>query len=177
MTPRGPSTPEAKAGVAMNSLRHGLRSAAIVIPGESDEEWLAFREAVFDDYAPLGPVEEALTQRAAEALWRLRRVSRAEAQAVVDRAKARHRVIRFRQDVQAHPAVPEQHKSLFEPDAVPGYAPVPADRDLEPLIRYEAHLARQFYQADHELEARRARREGRASPLARLDVTAPEPSP
>ena len=46
--------------------------------------------------------------------------------------------------------------------------PHPAETDR--LVRYEAHLSRQFYQALHELEAQQARRRGQAAPLARVDV-------
>ncbi len=47
---------------------------------------------------------------------------------------------------------------------------VPADYNLNKIIRYEAHLNRQLYQALHELEARQARRRGQPAPLARVDV-------
>ncbi len=39
-------------------------------------------------------------------------------------------------------------------------------------MRYESHLNRQLYQALHELEALKARRQGQAAPLARIDVQA-----
>jgi hypothetical protein len=44
------------------------------------------------------------------------------------------------------------------------------EADLQRISRYEAHLSRQMYQALHELEALQTRREGKAAPLARLDV-------
>jgi hypothetical protein len=42
--------------------------------------------------------------------------------------------------------------------------------NLQAISRYEAHLSRQMYQALHELEALQTRRDGKAAPLARLDV-------
>jgi len=171
MTTTGPRTPAGKAAVALNSIRHGLRCVAIAIPGvESDDEWQTFRDAIFDDYEPVGPVEEALAQRAAEALWRLRRINRAESQAVVDRAAGRERKKKSREDLHASGVLPEIYKDAFRPETLPGFVPIPDDGDIATLIRYEAHLARQFYQAEHELEARRNRREGHPSPLARLDL-------
>jgi len=44
------------------------------------------------------------------------------------------------------------------------------EADLQRISRYEAHLFRQMYQALHELEALQTRRDGKAAPLARLDV-------
>lgn len=47
---------------------------------------------------------------------------------------------------------------------------LPADDTLQKVARYEAHLWRGLAQALHELEALQARRSGRSSPLARIDV-------
>ena len=47
---------------------------------------------------------------------------------------------------------------------------LPDDKTLEKVMRYEAHLNRQFNQTLHELEARQVRRQGGVAPLARLDV-------
>ncbi len=47
---------------------------------------------------------------------------------------------------------------------------LPGEADLQKISRYEAHLSRQMYQALHELEALQAGRDGKAPPLARVDV-------
>jgi hypothetical protein len=47
---------------------------------------------------------------------------------------------------------------------------LPGEHDLQKIVRYEAHLSRQMYQALHELEALQTRRGGKAAPLARVDV-------
>ena len=53
---------------------------------------------------------------------------------------------------------------------------LPPGTELDKIVKYEAHLRRQFYQAMHELEARQKQRRGEATPLARLDVQGvPEP--
>ena len=49
---------------------------------------------------------------------------------------------------------------------------IPTGEDLAKIMRYEAHLNRQLYQAMHELEALNARRQGQAAPLARIDLQA-----
>lgn len=48
---------------------------------------------------------------------------------------------------------------------------LPPEQTLERIMRYEAHLHRQWVQTIHELEALQARRKGERTPLARLDVT------
>jgi hypothetical protein len=50
---------------------------------------------------------------------------------------------------------------------------LPHPLDLDKVIRYEAHLTRQLYQALHELEAMRAARRGQPAPLLRVDVQGP----
>jgi len=47
---------------------------------------------------------------------------------------------------------------------------LPHPNDIDKIIRYEAHLSRQLYQALHELESMRAARRGQPAPLHRVDV-------
>src|SRR5262245_30249554 len=75
----GPRTGAGKAIVRLNAVRHGLRAAAVVVPGfESPAEWEAFRAGVVTSLKPEGALAEALADRAAGLLWRLKRVERAE---------------------------------------------------------------------------------------------------
>lgn len=76
----GPRTGAGKAIVRLNAVRHGLRAAAVVVPGfESPAEWEAFRAGVVESLEPVGALAEALADRAAGLLWRLKRAERAEA--------------------------------------------------------------------------------------------------
>jgi hypothetical protein len=76
----GPRTGAGKALVRMNPLRHGLTTAAVVVPGiESPAEWERFRAEVVASLNPIGSLQEQLAGRAAGLLWRLRRVERFEA--------------------------------------------------------------------------------------------------
>ena len=47
---------------------------------------------------------------------------------------------------------------------------LPHPLDIDKIIRFEAHLNRQLYQALHQLEAMRAERHGQSTPLLRVDV-------
>ena len=189
----GPNTPEGKAIVSMNATRHGLRAAALVIPGvESEHEWESFHAEVLDSLAPQGAVESALASRIAELMWRIRRVPRAE-QSFIATEQRRIDTIEYRKDMsdaveKRHPTEVDMEQitprlmilgsSLAQlPRVSPAPRRLPAEAPLQNLIRYEAHLNRQIVQTLHELEALQSRRNGQPSPLARIDVAhAVEPS-
>jgi len=89
--------PKSDVGRAMtrfNALRHGLTSAAPVIPGvETVDEWQSHRESIVANLAPVGATETALAERIAALAWRLRRVERYESVAIaVGRERVDHDV-------------------------------------------------------------------------------------
>ncbi len=139
---RGPKTVAGKARVSLNALTHGVTSARLVVPGERREDWAAHRRRILDDLAPVGPVEEALAERVASALWRLQRVTGYEEAAIAERHDLELASARL----------------------------LPHPLDIDKIIRYEAHLSRQLYQALHALEAMQAERRGQSAPLLRVDV-------
>jgi hypothetical protein len=136
-----PKTRQSKPGRRHNPTRFGIHSADPVIPGiERLEDWKAHREGIVTSSAPVGYHETELAGRMALLLWRLDRVNTYE-QAEYARANAGHEDFRL-----------------------------PAGNELDKIMRYEAHLSRQYYQAKHELEVLQKQRRGEATPLARLDV-------
>lgn len=76
---RGPVTPEGKARAAMNALRHGLCSAAVLAPGEDPAAFEALLAALRAEHAPADATAELLVQRLAVTLWKLARCDRLEA--------------------------------------------------------------------------------------------------
>lgn len=146
-----------------NSVRHGLRTVAIVIEAfESAEDWEQFRAEGIDALAPDNLVEYAIAERIVEHLWRLRRGGRAEAQMI--------RIDDAANDKMARDLAGTFH--AFTP--VRRLLPEPAH--MEQVIRYEAHHGRRLSQALRDLEALQERRKGNPTPLARLDITGlPEP--
>jgi len=122
-----------------------MSSPRPVVPGESSIEWEAHRRAIVDDLAPEGPVETALAERVALGFWRLRRVPAYEEAAIAERQR-----------------LPMASARLL-----------PSPLDIDKVIRYEAHLTRQLGHALHELEAMRAERRGRPTPLLRVDTLSP----
>jgi hypothetical protein len=78
----GPKTPEGRATSKMNALKHGIFSKEVLVQGlnikESRRELSALHERFWQQYSPVGPVEEMLVGQIVTAYWRLRRVLRAE---------------------------------------------------------------------------------------------------
>ncbi len=74
----GPNTPQAKAIVSANAVKHGLRAQHVVIDGESQDEFNEFRDESIRHFAPVGFLEQLLADRITAAFWRLRRVAMIE---------------------------------------------------------------------------------------------------
>lgn len=173
-SPPGALTLEPAHAVALNSVRHGLRTLALVIPGiESLDEWREFSAEAASALAPEGAIESALAERIVELLWRGRRVARAEQRLIEDEYE--RLLIMERRRIEHARAVREElagnfYASAYDPEPREVAPPLlAADSALSPILRYEAHLSRQLYRAMHELEALQAARNGRAVPLIRLD--------
>jgi hypothetical protein len=64
--------------VRLNPLRHGLLARDVVLPGEDTDAFEELWNRVRADLSPMGPIEELLADRVVNALWRLRRLARAE---------------------------------------------------------------------------------------------------
>ena len=75
----GPSTPEGRAAVRLNGLKHGLCAATVVVPGEDPAQFEALLDAYRAEYQPATPSAEFLVRQVAMADWRLLRLHRIEA--------------------------------------------------------------------------------------------------
>lgn len=69
----GPRSAAGRAKAATNALAHGLCAAGPVLPGEPPAGWEQHRAGVLAALGPVGGLEEALAERVAACLWRLRR--------------------------------------------------------------------------------------------------------
>ena len=74
----GPRSAAGKAVVAGNAIRHGLLSRHLIVAGESQEEFAELLRLLTDEFRPVGLVEHALVERVGIAIWRQRRLVRAE---------------------------------------------------------------------------------------------------
>ncbi len=78
----GPKTERGKRTVARNAIKHGILAREVVITAgdgkESSEEFQALVEQLWEQYEPVGVVEELLVKTIANGWWRKARVLRAE---------------------------------------------------------------------------------------------------
>src|SRR5215203_2387700 len=75
----GPKTPEGKAAVRLNALKHGLLSQEILLPGEDEEALRELGESLRAELQPVGELENLLVDRIIASYWRLLRLGRVEA--------------------------------------------------------------------------------------------------
>src|SRR4051794_32411696 len=183
----------AKRAVRLNGLSHGLLSHDVVLPGEDEAAFEMFRDELFADLAPSGPVEALLAERVIHSAWRLRRAARAEV-AILHRGMHNVRIGRLaakvrsferpalaRLDCLDEPIISDRGSHARATRAL-DHAYFERDRDevllggaieadaqsgfaLGLLARYEAGLERSLYRALHELRDLQAPRLDRAAPV------------
>ena len=73
---------DGKVVASRNALRHGLRSNQLLLDGEDPEEFAELKSDLLEALAPVGAVELSLAERIVIAIWRQRRIARAEAAAL-----------------------------------------------------------------------------------------------
>jgi hypothetical protein len=70
----GPKSPEGKALSRMNAVTHGLTATLALLPGEDPQEYHELLETLRKRYSVADKLQEMLVTRAANLMWRLRRV-------------------------------------------------------------------------------------------------------
>jgi hypothetical protein len=74
----GPKSPEGKAAVRLNALRHGLRARTVVLPGEKAEDFHQLCADLEAEWQPQSCTEQLLVEQMAVAQWKLARVDACE---------------------------------------------------------------------------------------------------
>src|SRR5882724_336126 len=74
----GPTTPEGKAAVRLNALRHGLRARTVVLPGEQPEEFQQLCDDLETEWRPKSRTEQFYVEQMAVSQWKLNRMEMAE---------------------------------------------------------------------------------------------------
>lgn len=69
----GPKTPQGKAVVSKNAMKHELLSKEVLMAHESKADFLAFARKMQAELLPMSELEELLVDRIISTVWRLRR--------------------------------------------------------------------------------------------------------
>jgi hypothetical protein len=150
----GPRTPEGKALVALNPIKHGLLSKEVLLANEDETALVELGKRLRHQLAPLGELELLLVDRIIASMWRLRRILQIEKDMVNKKVseKASSLLSWNRKKKEGAPPV-----NLFEAlEYKFGY--------FQSFQRYETHIERRLYKALHELQRLQAARSGEQVP-------------
>jgi hypothetical protein len=147
----GPKTPEGKAAVSHNALKHGLLSQEMLLPDEDESSLVQLSEHLHSQLQPVGELESLLVERIIAAAWRLRRVLTVEAE--IYEAESSDRYTREEYGL----------GMAFIRDANGANA-------FSKLSRYETTIERGLYKALHELQRLQAARRAEANVVPPLAV-------
>ena len=147
----GPVTPEGRATSSRNSLRHGFTAKSVVLPTESQEDFLALLDSYTDQFDPQGGVEMDLVQAMAAARWRLQRICNIEA------ALLSTEIVRRNEDID------EEFENMKNVDRLAWVFEKLANHGqaLSLIVRYEGALNRSYDRAFKQLQTNPARPQAR----------------
>src|SRR5215212_3545546 len=143
----GPKTPEGKAAVRLNALKHGLLSQEILLPGEDEEALRELGESLRAELQPVGELESLLVDRIVASYWRLRRLGRVEAGIFAwdlygDLAR------RANEEVSSHTKPPIQIRLVYDDDTLrPPERIEPPEKDQETRATAQEIEAKQVIEA------------------------------
>lgn len=86
----GPKSAAGKQKVSQNAKRHGILSTHLVLENESREEFDLLLNTLQQEMEPAGLIEHTLVERIAVAMWRQRRLVRAESSELELRQRSLH---------------------------------------------------------------------------------------
>jgi hypothetical protein len=142
----GPKTPEGRAAVRLNGLKHGLTASTLVLEGEDQSEFHELLDSIEAEHQPTTPTEETIVRQIAMATWQLRRFYHIEAGFFTTRLiEKKDYLKRFRK---LDPG--DRLAIVVQSDCLGANA-------LAKISLYGGRLERSIYRALHELERLRAR--------------------
>jgi hypothetical protein len=165
----GPRTSAGKAAARLNALKHGFFSCDVVNPvldGPARvEEFNAILDALLEDFQPQSAHERILVDEVAACCWRIRRLLRYECrESWVDEDDYR-RAARTESPSEAMAAImgydqqaARQRTARKLHSAGLDAFILPADSDIDKIVRYERLIKRNLYRALYTLERMRALR-------------------
>ena len=159
----GPRSPEGKATVSQNAVRHGLLAREVVIKGEDPGEFEFYRDQMLGELAPVGSVESVLAERVVSLSWRLQRAERLQGAAfealnagpVLSPLEKRHQSMVAKITGQT-PSEPGSDELAFGRVVVQDFSDA---RVLDRLLMYERRIEHSLYRTMGELQKQRLMRE------------------
>jgi hypothetical protein len=145
----GPRTPEGKATVSQNAVKHGLSAHQDVISFESQADFDLHRQQMLAELVPASPMESMLAERIVSLSWRLKRAERFQNQ-TIDALNARNTtgpLSRLAQSLSNSPA-PNGELALGHL-AIKDFSDA---RVLERLLMYERRIEHSLYKTLLELQ-------------------------
>jgi hypothetical protein len=155
----GPKTPEGRAAVRLNGVKHGLTAETIVLNGESQADFTNLLDSLEAEHAPTTPTEEALVAQLALAAWRLRRLYHQE---------GGFYALKMKEHAGSRPSL-----KLDDTERM-GLIADCSNPTLNMFSRQEGRLERTFYRALHELQRLRKERESNLASVLQPNST-PQP--
>jgi hypothetical protein len=156
----GPRTPRGQRRSSLNALKHGILSRQLVAVDTPADQALfrALHRSLVAELYPVGVVEILLVERIASCLWRLRRVTIAECQAIEMGPSASrgddgaldmlYRAIESQiRAGREDPALDSPYPTLGMSSVLPYPTALPTPDRLALYSRYEAALERHLYRA------------------------------
>jgi hypothetical protein len=160
----GPRTPEGKAVVSQNAVKHGLLAREAVSKGEDPGEFEFYRDQMLGELAPVGSVESVLAERVVSLSWRLQRAERLQGAAFDSLhekettdpiAKLTRSLLRPKGAAQGDPGSADGDSALGQVVVKDfSYA-----RVLDRLLMYERRIEHSLYRTMGELQKQRLLRE------------------
>jgi hypothetical protein len=138
----GPRTPQGKAAVRLNALKHSLHAQEIVTSPKEQAEFDRVFAAFLDDLRPNAPAETALVRQIAETSWRIALLRSYETQLLNEYLRKLAPSLKKKYGS----LTPQQHLAAVFRAGAPG------PRGLDRLSFQAAHLERAFYRALHEFQ-------------------------
>ncbi len=160
----GPTTPEGRAAVRHNALKHGLTAEVFIPSTEEQPEFDRLCDAFETEYQPNGPTEESLLENLVAAKWRLGRSRKAETGFFMKRS------LDLEHESQDYRELPANGRLALIVDLDSA-----GPDTLAKISRYEARLERSFYKALSELRRTQSERDPAESPAAKQTQSEDQP--
>jgi hypothetical protein len=165
----GPRTPEGKATSRFNAIKHGFFSCDVVNPvldGPARvEEFNSILDALLEDFQPQSAHERILVDEIAAYCWRIRRLLRYECRESWVKEDDYRRAARTESPSEAMAAImgydrqaARQRTARKLHSAGLDAFILPADSDIDKIVRYERLIKRNLYRALYTIDRMRAAR-------------------